>query len=167
MEHEFRNRAEIIHGGIETTEPSGYGMDSIARELERTDSPSVGDFQETDELPDLRPNRGTDTICAGVAADGGTGWEEKRTFILSAENQTTRVASRPGQSDQIHCRSGMLIGAMCGVLQFGADLGRISPTVPVKDATTIPHRIDRKRWKKLMRKQLAMGHKIGDITAMI
>lgn len=167
MEAEFHNRAEIIHGGIETTEPSGYGMDSIARELERTDSPSVGDFQETDELPDLRPNRGTDTICAGVAADGGTGWEEKRTFILSAENQTTRVASRPGQSDQIHCRSGMLIGAMCGVLQFGADLGRISPTVPVKDATTIPHRIDRKRWKKLMRKQLAMGHKIGDITAMI
>ena len=167
MEHEFRNRAEIIHGGIETEESPNHSMDSVTRGLERADSPFVGHLQETDKLPDLRPNRGTDAFCAGVAANGGTGWEEERTFIFSAENQTTRVASRPGQSDQIHCRSGMLIGAMCGVLQFGADLGRISPTAPVKDATTIPHRIDRKRWKKLMRKQLAMGHKIGDITAMI
>ena len=155
MEHEFRNRAEIIHGGIETTEPSGYGMDSIARELERTDSPSVGDFQETDELPDLRPNRGTDTICAGVAADGGTGWEEKRTFILSAENQTAGRAFQPVSVT----RSARLIGVMGAVLQFGEALGRISPTVPVKDATTIPHRIDRKRWRKLMEKKHALGIK--------
>ena len=159
MEHEFRNRAEIIHGGIETEESPNHSMGSVTRGLERADSPFVGHLQETDKLPDLRPNRGTDAFCAGVAANGGTGWEEKRTFILSAENQTTRVASRPGQSNQIHCRSGMLIGAMCGVLQFGADLGRISPTVPVKDATTIPHRIDRKRWRKLMEKKHALGIK--------
>ena len=163
MEHEFRNRAEIIHGGIETEESPNHSMDSVTRGLERADSPFVGHLQETDKLPDLRPNRGTDTICAGVAADGGTGWEEERTFIFSAENQTAGRAFQPVSVT----RSARLIGVMGAVLQFGEALGRISPTVPVKDATTIPHRIDRKRWRKLMRKQLAMGHKIGDITAMM
>ena len=163
MEHEFRNRAEIIHGGIETEESPNHSMDSVTRGLERADSPFVGHLQETDKLPDLRPNRGTDAFCAGVAANGGTGWEEERTFIFSAENQTAGRAFQPVSVT----RSARLIGVMGAVLQFGEALGRISPTVPVKDATTIPHRIDRKRWRKLMRKQLAMGHKIGDITAMI
>lgn len=163
MEHEFRNRAEIIHGGIETTEPSGYSMDSVARGLERADSHSVGHLQKTDGLPHLRPNRGTDAFCAGVAADGGTGWEEEREILFSGENQTAGISFQPVSIT----RSARLIGVMGAVLQFGEALGRISPTVPVKDTTTIPHRIDRKRWKKLMRKQLAMGHKIGDITAMM
>ena len=163
MEHEFRNRAEIIHGGIETEESPNHSMDSVTRGLERADSPFVGHLQETDKLPDLRPNRGTDAFCAGVAANGGTGWEEERTFIFSAENQTAGRAFQPVSVT----RSARLIGVMGAVLQFGEALGRISPTVPVKDATTIPHRIDRKRWRKLMRKQLAMGHKIGDITAMM
>ena len=162
-EHEFRNRAEIIHGGIETEESPNHSMDSVTRGLERADSPFVGHLQETDKLPDLRPNRGTDAFCAGVAANGGTGWEEERTFIFSAENQTAGRAFQPVSVT----RSARLIGVMGAVLQFGEALGRISPTVPVKDATTIPHRIDRKRWRKLMRKQLAMGHKIGDITAMM
>ena len=163
MEHEFRNRAEIIHGGIETEESPNHSMGSVTRGLERADSPFVGHLQETDKLPDLRPNRGTDAFCAGVAANGGTGWEEERTFIFSAENQTAGRAFQPVSVT----RSARLIGVMGAVLQFGEALGRISPTVPVKDTTTIPHRIDRKRWKKLMRKQLAMGHKIGDITAMM
>ena len=163
MEHEFRNRAEIIHGGIETTEPSGYSMDSVARGLERADSHSVGHLQKTDGLPHLRPNRGTDAFCAGVAADGGTGWEEEREILFSGENQTAGISFQPVSVT----RSARLIGVMGAVLQFGEALGRISPTVPVKDTTTILHRIDRKRWKKLMRKQLAMGHKIGDITAMM
>ena len=159
MEHEFRNRAEIIHGGTKTEESPNHGMGSIARGLERADSPSVGHLQEAGKLPDLRPNRGTDAFCAGVAADSGTGWEEERAFILSSENQTPGDTPRPGQPDKICSRSGILIGVMCGVLQFGADLGRISPTVPVKDATTIPHRIDRKRWRKLMEKKHALGIK--------
>ena len=163
MEHEFRNRAEIIHGGIETEESPNHSMGSVTRGLERADSPFVGHLQETDKLPDLRPNRGTDAFCAGVAADGGTGWEEEREILFSGENQTAGISFQPVSIT----RSARLIGVMGAVLQFGEALGRISPTVPVKDTTTIPHRIDRKRWRKLMRKQLAMGHKIGDITAMM
>ncbi len=155
MEHEFRNRAEIIHGGIETEESPNHSMDSVTRGLERADSPFVGHLQETDKLPDLRPNRGTDAFCAGVAANGGTGWEEERTFIFSAENQTAGRAFQPVSVT----RSARLIGVMGAVLQFGEALGRISPTVPVKDATTIPHRIDRKRWRKLMEKKHALGIK--------
>ena len=155
MEHEFRNRAEIIHGGIETEESPNHSMGSVTRGLERADSPFVGHLQETDKLPDLRPNRGTDAFCAGVAADGGTGWEEERTFIFSAENQTAGRAFQPVSVT----RSARLIGVMGAVLQFGEALGRISPTVPVKDATTIPHRIDRKRWRKLMEKKHALGIK--------
>ena len=162
-EHEFRNRAEIIHGGIETEESPNHSMGSVTRGLERADSPFVGHLQETDKLPDLRPNRGTDAFCAGVAADGGTGWEEEREILFSGENQTAGISFQPVSIT----RSARLIGVMGAVLQFGEALGRISPTVPVKDTTTIPHRIDRKRWRKLMRKQLAMGHKIGDITAMM
>ena len=163
MEHEFRNRAEIIHGGIETEESPNHSMDSVTRGLERADSPFVGHLQETDKLPDLRPNRGTDAFCAGVAANGGTGWEEERTFIFSAENQTAGRAFQPVSVT----RSARLIGVMGAVVQLGAALESIPVRTPVRDATTIPHRIDRKRWKKLMRKQLAMGHKIDDITAMM
>ena len=155
MEHEFRNRAEIIHGGIETEESPNHSMGSVTRGLERADSPFVGHLQETDKLPDLRPNRGTDAFCAGVAANGGTGWEEERTFIFSAENQTAGRAFQPVSVT----RSARLIGVMGAVLQFGEALGRISPTVPVKDATTIPHRIERKRWRKLMEKKHALGIK--------
>lgn len=155
MEHEFRNRAEIIHGGIETEESPNHSMGSVARGLERADSHSVGHLQKTDGLPHLRPNRGTDAFCAGVAADGGTGWEEERIFIFSAENQTAGRAFQPVSVT----RSARLIGVMGAVLQFGEALGRISPTVPVKDATTIPHRIDRKRWRKLMEKKHALGIK--------
>ena len=155
MEHEFRNRAEIIHGGIETEESPNHSMGSVTRGLERADSPFVGHLQETDKLPDLRPNRGTDAFCAGVAANGGTGWEEERTFIFSAENQTAGRAFQPVSVT----RSARLIGVMGAVLQFGEALGRISPTVPVKDTTTIPHRIDRKRWRKLMEKKHALGIK--------
>ena len=155
MEHEFRNRAEIIHGGIETEESPNHSMGSVTRGLERADSPFVGHLQETDKLPDLRPNRGTDAFCAGVAADGGTGWEEEREILFSGENQTAGISFQPVSIT----RSARLIGVMGAVLQFGEALGRISPTVPVKDTTTIPHRIDRKRWRKLMEKKHALGIK--------
>lgn len=154
-EHEFRNRAEIIHGGIETEESPNHSMGSVTRGLERADSPFVGHLQETDKLPDLRPNRGTDAFCAGVAADGGTGWEEEREILFSGENQTAGISFQPVSIT----RSARLIGVMGAVLQFGEALGRISPTVPVKDTTTIPHRIDRKRWRKLMEKKHALGIK--------
>ena len=155
MEHEFRNRAEIIHGGIETEESPNHSMGSVTRGLERADSPFVGHLQETDKLPDLRPNRGTDAFCAGVAADGGTGWEEEREILFSGENQTAGISFQPVSIT----RSARLIGVMGAVLQFCEALGRISPTVPVKDTTTIPHRIDRKRWRKLMEKKHALGIK--------
>lgn len=159
MEREFRNRAEIIHGGTEATESSRYSMESISGGLERTDSPSAGHFQETDNLPNLQPNRRTDAFCAGIAADSGTGWEKEREILFSAENQTPRDTPQPGQSNQTRSRSGILIGVMRDVLRFGADMGGHTATVPVKDATTIPHRIDRKRWKKLMEKKYALGIK--------
>lgn len=163
MEAELRNRAEIVHGGIEAAESSGYGMESISGGLERDDSPSVGDFQEADELPNLHPNRRADERCEGVTANGGTGWEEDREIFFSAENQP---ATDTPQSVAV-TRSARLIGVMGAVVQLGAALESIPVRTPVRDATTIPHRIDRKRWKKLMRKQLAMGHKIDDITAMM
>ena len=170
MEHEFRNRAEIIHGGTEATEPSQHGMETITGRVERTaehtgqaDSPSEGHFQETDKLPDPHPNRRTDERCEGVTADGRTGWEEDREIFFSAEDQS---ATDTPQS-MVVTRCARLIGVMGAVVQFGAALESVPVHTPVRDATTIPHRIDRKRWKKLMRKQLAMGHKIGDITAMM
>lgn len=163
MEAEFRNRAEIVHGGIEATESSSRSMESIARGLERDDSPSVGDFQEADKLPDPQPNRRADERCEGVTANGRTGWEEERAFILSAETQT---AATEAQS-MVATRTACLIGTLGAMVQFSAALESVPVNTPVRDATTIPHRIDRKRWKKLMQKQLAMGHKIGDIMFKI
>lgn len=78
---------------------------------------------------------------------------------VTVSNQTPRDTPQPGQSDQTRSRSGVLIGVMRDVLRFGADMGGHTATVPVKDATTIPHRIDRKRWKKLMEKKYALGIK--------
>lgn len=170
MEAEFRNRAEIVHGGIEATESSIRIMESVTGGLERpaehtgqADGHSVGTFEETDELPDLCPNRRTDERCEGVTAFGRTGWEEDRAFILFAEDQT--AATEP-QSMAV-TRSARLIGTLGAVVQFGAALESISDHTPVRDTTTIPHHIDHKRWKKLIKKQLAMGHKIDDVTATI
>ena len=158
MEAEFHNRAEIIHGGIETTEPSDHGMDSVARGLGRTDSPSARTFEETGELPDLHPNRGTDTLCASVTANSRTGWEEEREILFSAETKVARDTPQP----RTVTRSARLIGVMGAVVQFGAALERLSVDTLVRDATTLSHRVDRKRWKKIIRKRLAMGHKIDD-----
>ena len=155
MEYEFRNRAEIIHGGTEATESSGYGMGSVTGRLERVDGPSAGHFQETGKLPDLHPNRGTDTFCAGAAADSRTGWEEEREILFSAETTPTRDTL---QSSPV-IRTARLIGTLGAVVQFGAALELLSVDTPVKDTTTIPHRIDRKRWKKLMEKKQALGIK--------
>ena len=161
MEAEFRNRAEIVHGGIETTEPTIRSMDSITRGLERTaehtgqaDSPSEGHLQEIGKLPDLRSNRGTDAF-ADVAADSRTGWEKEREILFSAETKPTRDTS---QSSPV-IRSARLIGTLGAVVQFGAVLELLSVDTPVRDATTVPHRIDRKRWKKLMEKKYALGIK--------
>lgn len=170
MEREFRNRAEIIHGGAEATESPIRSMESIAGRLERTaehtgqaDRHSVGSFEKADNLPNLHPNRGTDAFCAGVAADSGTGWETEREILFSAENQT--ATNTPQSSPAI--RSARLIGTLGAMVQFGAALERLSVDTPVRDTTTIPHRIDRKRWEKLMRKRLAMGHKIDDHATTI
>lgn len=155
MEREFRNRAEIIHGGIEATESSKHGMDSISGGLGRVGSPSEGHLQEISKLPNLHPNRGTDAFCAGVAADGGTGWEEERDILFSAETTPTRDTP---QSSSV-TRSARLIGTLGAVVQFGAALELFSVDTPVRDVTTVPHRIDRKRWKKLMEKKYALGIK--------
>lgn len=155
MEREFRNRAEIVHGGIEAAESSGYGMESISGRLERNDSPPMGHFQETDKLSNPHPNRRTDRRCEGVTADGRTGWEEERELLFSAENQT---ATNTPQSSPA-TRSARLIGTLGAMVQFGAALEFLSVDTPVRDATTIPHRIDRKRWKKLMEKKYALGIK--------
>ena len=100
-------------------------------------------------LPDLHPNRGTDTFCAGAAADSRTGWEEEREILFSAETTPTRDTL---QSSPV-IRTARLIGTLGAVVQFGAALELLSVNTPVKDTTTIPHRIDRKRWKKLMEKK--------------
>jgi hypothetical protein len=158
MEAEFRNRAEIIHGGIEAEKPTRHGMDSVTRGLGRADSPSAEQFQETGELPDLHPNRGTDERCEGVTANGRTGWEEEQEILFSAETELTRDTPQP----RTVTRSARLIGALGAVVQLGAALERLSVHTPIRDTTTLPHRVDRKRWKKIMRKRLALGHKIDD-----
>ena len=178
MEHEFRIRAALIHGGIETEERSvAHGTADLSRQggVERTAptagrtgaahsgprSPSARGFQPEGTLPHPGADGGTGAGCGGNAAAAATGWEEERVLYFSAQSENGAVGAGMAGSDFAGDHGGYG-GLADNLVRLGRSLERNQVADPVKDATTAPQHIDRKRLKELRRLKMTMGHNPND-----
>ena len=185
MEREFRVRAGIVHGGIETAESSaGFdvaaradsvnsaGITSDAGGVDRTDEYAgldgaprgraggtrAGGFAEAENVPAPGTDHGAGAGCGGGAGDAATGWEAERAAYLSPAVASAHSTSQP----RMPADPGDLAGALGNVVQLGHALERTQDDVLVKDATTMNPYTDRKVFAKEREKKIALGHKADD-----
>ena len=180
MEREFRIRAEIIYRGIETAEPIQQGSspaDGIAARggLEyatdpagqsggqrwHTGGPAAGAVPAGGAVPHPGADGGTDAGCGPNAGGAETGWEEERALYLAAQSPDRAVGLDLAGPDPAgdHGWHGSLADDL---VRLGRALEGGRDTVPVRDATTMHQRGDRKLRQKERQKKIALGHKPDD-----
>ena len=185
MEREFRVRAEIIYGRVETAEPAaGFGVqynaspaDGIAASggleyaaepagtpggrCRRTGGPAAGAVPAGEAAPHPGPVGGAGTGCGPNAGGVETGWEEERTLYLATQSPDRAVGLDLAGPDPAgdHGWHGSLADDL---VRLGRALEGGRDTVPVRDATTMHQRGDRKLRQKERQKKIALGHKPDD-----
>ena len=179
MEHEFRIRAEIVHGGIETAEsaadefrvfdePNSAGVGRATGAAEpsggqcwRTGGPRAGVEPAGGAAPHPGADGGAD---AGGGPDAGhteTGWEAERAFCFAAQSPDRAVGADLAGPDFAGDDGGY--GGLTGdLVRLGRALERSANADPVTDATTTYLYTDRKLLQKERQKKIALGHKEGD-----
>ena len=178
MEHEFRIRAAIVHGGIEAEERSADydtaelsqqgGVAGAAPSAGRAgaahsgpNSPSAGGFQPEGAVPHPSADGGTDAGCGGSTAAAATGWEEERDFCFSAQSGYCNVSDDMAGSDFAGDYGGY--GGLAGdLVRLGRSLERDQAADPVRDATTTYQHTDTKTLRQEQQKKIALGHKEDD-----
>ena len=149
MEHEFRIRAAIAHGGIEAEECSA---DYDTAELSQQGGVAV---------PHPGADGGTDAGCSGSTAAAATGWEEERDFYFSAQSGNGHVGHGMAGSDFAGDYGGY--GGLAGdLVQLGRSLERDQAADPIRDATTMHQHTDRKALRRERQIKIALGHKEDD-----
>ena len=179
MEHEFRIRAALAHGGIEAEECSAdYDTAKLSRQggvagaapsagragaaHSGTHIPSAGGFQLEGAVPHPGADGGTGAGCGGDTGDTATGWEAEREAFFSAQHQATQTAAAtPGWSHMGGPAdgSGSVASAVVGL---GYRLEQSQPVAPVMDSTTMHPHTDRKTLRKERQKKIAQGHAQDD-----
>ena len=182
MECEFRIRAEIFYGRIETEEPpdgygragagdasDGGGMGGVDRaagaagkrsgenpeSAVRSSGAGAGGNTEADGYPDLGGS--------GAAEDAATGWEEERAALLSdMAYQNPSAAADMGMAAANPGGGYSGAGVLGNLVRLGKDLERLFADTPVTDATTRPMQRDRKAPRREKEKKIALGHKEDD-----
>jgi len=178
MEHEFRIRAALAHGGIEAKECSAEydtaelsqqgGVAGAAPSAGRAGaahsgphSPSAGDFQPEGAVPHPGADGGTDAGCGGSTAAAATGWEEERDFCFSAQSGYCNVSDDMAGSDFAGDHGGY--GGLAGdLVRLGRSLERDQAADPIRDATTMHQHTDRKALRRERQIKIALGHKEDD-----
>ena len=178
MEHEFRIRAALAHGGIETEKRSADydtaelsqqgGVAGAAPSAGRAGaahsgphSPSAGGFQPEGAVPHPGADGGTDAGCGGSTAAAATGWEEERDFCFSAQSGNGDVGHGMAGSDFAGDYGGY--GGLAGdLVRLGRSLERDQAADPIRDATTMHQHTDRKTLRQERQKKIALGHKEDD-----
>ena len=173
MEREFRIRAEIVHGGIETAEPAacesvpaGLGRAAGAAEPSggqrwRTGGPLAG----VEPTGGAAPHPGAD---GGAGAGGGpgaggaeTGWEKERDLYLAAQFGIGAVGADLAGPDFAGSHGGN--GGLAGdLVRLGRALERGAGADPVRDATTTRQHADCRLLQRERQKKIALGHKEDD-----
>ena len=178
MEHEFRVRAEIVHGGVEAEERSAdYGTAGLFQQGgvagtavsagraggQRcgTGGPASGVEPTGGAAPHPGPDGGTDARCGPNEGGTETGWEEERDFCFS-----TQSGDSPGRSDlagpDFAGDDGGHGGPADDLVRLGRALERGADADPVRDATTTHLHADSKALRKERQKKIALGHKEDD-----
>ncbi len=167
MEDEFRIRAALLAGGIETEEfPAAYvaTMDSSApaNAEHSTEFGGAGQHAEPAGLPF---GFYSDSGAAGenpgrTASDSSelTGWERERKILFSSETTFAEDPFQPVDPANPHTAGGIL----GDVLELGYAVEKSFPDVPINDSTTLPQRIDSAERRKTREKKLALGQKPDD-----
>lgn len=177
MEHEFRIREEIISGRIEETQYADAGASPEAADYYREyDAGGVRQSVNSDAGVDPL-QAGFDAVesryegvggrCAEADAERGaapdddrTGWEEERAEVFAEDSAAQTVSAAPGWAD--NCGAGTdPADIVSDLVLLGKRLEQSSPAI-INDSTMRPAHIDRKRWKKLQEKRIALGHKEDD-----
>ena len=178
MEHEFRIRAAIAHGGIEAEECSAdYDTAELSQQggvagatpsagragaaHSGPHSPSAGGFQSEGAVPHPGADGGTDAGCSGSTAAAATGWEEERDFYFSAQSGNGHVGHGMAGSDFAGDYGGYG-GLANDLVWLGRSLERGQDSDPVRDATTMHQHTDRKTLRQERKKKIALGHKEDD-----
>ena len=178
MEHEFRIRAALAHGGIETEKRSADydtaelsqqgGVAGAAPSAGRVGaahsgphSPSAGGFQPEGAVPHPGADGGTDAGCGGSTAAAATGWEEERDFCFSAQSGNGDVGHSMAGPDFAGDYGGY--GGLAGdLVRLGRSLERGQDSDSIRDATTMHQHTDRKTLRQERQKKIALGHKEDD-----
>ena len=167
MEHEFRIRAALAHGGIEAEERFAAGTNSDLSQPGGVGK-STADDQRTVSVDD-RAEQGhgsTGAGCGGDTGDTATGWEAEREAFFSAWHQAAQTAAAGHSMEQSAVGTGGpgadWAGAVGGVVQLGHALERGQGSAPVMDATTTHPHTDRKTLRKKQQKKIAQGHAEDD-----
>ena len=178
MEHEFRIRAALAHGGIEAEERSAAdtnpnlsqqrGVAGAAPSAGRVGaahsgphSPPAGGFQPEGAVPRPGADGGTDAGCGGSTAAAATGWEEERDFCFSAQSGNGDVGHSMAGPDFAGDYGGY--GGLAGdLVRLGRSLERDQAADPIRDATTMHQHTDRKALRRERQIKIALGHKEDD-----
>lgn len=178
MEHEFRIRAAIAHGGIETAERFAIydtpelsqqrGVAGAAPSAGRAGaahsgphSPSAGGFQPEGAVPRPGADGGPGAGCGGNTGAAATGWEEDRTLYLSSQSGNRDVGHGMAGPD-LAGDDGGDGGLADDLVRLGRSLERGQGTDPVRDATTTHQHTDKKTLRRQRQKKIALGHKEDD-----
>ena len=173
MEREFRIRAEIVHGGIETAEPAacesvpaGLGRAAGAAEPSggqrwRTGGPLAG----VEPTGGATPHPGAD---GGAGAGGGpgaggaeSGWKKERDLYRAAQFGVGAAGADLAGPDFAGGHGGH--GGSAGdLVRLGRALERGADADPVRDATTTHQHSDRKTLRRELEKKIVLGHKEND-----
>ena len=178
MEHEFRIRTALVHGGIETEERSAAdinpslsqqrGVAGAAPSAGRAGaahsvphSPSAGGFQPGGTVPRSVPDGGPGSGCGGDTGAAATGWEEERTLYLSSQSGNRDVGHSMAGPDFAGDYGGYG-GLANDLVWLGRSLERGQDSDPVRDATTMHQHADRKTLRQERKNKIALGHKEDD-----
>ena len=178
MEHEFRIRAAIAHGGIEAAEPSAIydtaelsqqrGVAGAAPWAGRVGeaycgphSPSAGGFQPEGAVPRPGSDGGADAGCGGNTGAAATGWEKERDFYFASQSGDSDVYAAVAGPDLAGDYGGDG-GPADDLVRLGRSLECGQAADPIRDATTMHQHTDRKTLSQERQKKIALGHKEDD-----
>ena len=184
MEYEFRIRAEIIRGGIETAEsapnhaaavgthasgvsaPVGVGRaaggtEPLGGQRWRTGGPGAGVDPTGGAAPYPGPAGGAGAGCGPNEGGAETGWEKERAALFYAQAAPAlHPLEQPAAGvDGPGADWGRVVG---GLVQLGKTLEHDAHAAPVRDTTTAHQHGDRKALRKEKAKKIALGHKEDD-----
>ena len=192
MEHEFRIRAAIAHGGIEAEERSAADTNPSLSQQGGVGQ-SVADDQRIvsgDDRAEQRPGEsgaahgGPHSPSAGgfqpegamphSVPDGGPGagcgGDTGAAATGWEEERILYLSSQSGNRDVGHGMAGPDFagdyggygGLANGLVRLGRSLERGQDSDPVRDATTMHQHTDRKTLRQERKKKIALGHKEDD-----